>query len=371
MNFGIARENPINERRVALTPAGVQALIDAGQTVYVQSGAGDSARFNDEDYIDVGAKIVYTPEEVYGRSDVLLKVSPLTGSDALMLREESAVLSFLHLPVASRRVIEIVLERRTAMIGYELIETDSKNLPILHVMSEIAGQLSITIGARYLETGQNGRGILLGGIAGVPPAAVVILGAGVVGETAARTAIGMGAQVVVLDRDLARLRHVDELLDHRVTTALTNTYNIRRGLQYADVLIGAVLIKGERTPHLVTEDMVKAMKPGAVVVDVSIDQGGCVATSHPTTLESPVFVKHGVIHYCVPNIPATVARTATNGITNALLPYLLEFAEHGIEGAIRGNPDIARGVCTYGGACTLEKAAQLLNVPYRPLADLL
>jgi len=371
MNFGIVREHPARERRVALTPAGVQALVDAGQTIYVERGAGELARFADEDYLEVGAKIVYTPEEVYGRSDIVLKVSPPADEDVLRLREGSVLFSFLHMAVAPRRVVELLLERQVTTIGYELIEMDDGNLPILQAMSEIAGQMSIPIAARYLETGQDGRGILLGGIPGVPPAAVVILGAGVVGRAAARTALGMGAQVIVLDRDLARLRRVDELLNHHVTTAAANSFNIRRGVQFADVFIGAVLIKGERAPHLVTEEMVKSMKPGAVIIDVSIDQGGCVETSHPTTLESPTFVKHGVIHYCVPNIPATVARTATYGLTNTLLPYMLEIAEKGIREALQTNQDIARGVCTYRGYCTMENIAHRFDVPHHHLNDLL
>jgi len=370
MNIGIAKEHPDRERRVALTPAGVQLLIEAGHTVYIEREAGLQARFSDENYHAVGGKIVYSTDEVYHRSDILLRVSPPSEHDCERLDESQILMAFLHMAVARRQVVEKLLDKKVTAIGYELIEDDAGGLPILHVMSEIAGQMSVYIAARYLESGHDGRGVLLGGIAGIPPAAVVILGAGVVGQAAARTALGVGAQVIVLDKDVHRLRNIENLLEKRVTTAVANTYNITKGVKFADVLIGAVLLKGEKTPHLVTEEMVKAMKPGAVIIDVSIDQGGCVATSRPTTIANPTYVQHGVIHYCVPNIAATVARTATYGLTNAVLPYLLEIADNGIKHALRLNQGLAKGTCLYSGVCTNSAVAKVFNLSHQEVAEL-
>ncbi len=370
MNIGIAKEHPDRERRVALTPAGVQLLLESGHTVYVESEAGLQARFSDENYRTVGGKIVYSTDEVYHRSDILLKVSPPREHDCERLDESQVLMTSLHLAVARKQVVEMLLDKKVTAIGYELIEDEAGGLPILHVMSEIAGQMSVYIAARCLESGHEGRGILLGGIAGIPPAAVVIVGAGVVGQAAARTALGVGAQVIVLDKDVHRLRIVETLFEKRVTTAIANTYNIAKGVKFADLLIGAVLLKGEKTPHLVTEEMVKTMKPGAVIIDISIDQGGCVETSRPTTIANPTFVQHGVIHYCVPNIAATVARTATYGLTNAILPYLLEIADNGIEYALRSNHGLARGTCVYTGICTNSAVAKVFNLSHQEVAEL-
>lgn len=249
----------------------------------------------------------------------------------------------------------------------ELIE-DEEGLPILHSMSEIAGQLAIQIGEQLLESSlPESRGILMGGITGVAPASVVILGAGVVGTWAARAALGRGAQVIVLDKDLTRLRRIDETFQKKVTTVVANPYTILRGVKFADVLIGAVLIKGERTPHLVNEEMVKTMKPGAVIVDVSIDQGGCVATSRPTTISQPTFVAHNVIHYCVPNFTAIVPRTASYAVTNSAMKFILEVANHGPHAAIMGDHGLSQGVCTYNGFCTNEIIAEIFNLEYRKI----
>ena len=341
----------MRERRVALTPAGVQSLVSAGNQVYIEKDAGDASHFSNEEYQKVDAKVVYTSDEVFGRSEILLKVSPLTDPECGRLVESQTLFAFLHLAVARTSVMESLLKKRISAIGYELIEDANGDLPILQVMSEIAGKMSTQIAARFLESDHNGRGIVLGGITGVPPATVVILGAGTVGQAAARMAVGSGAEVIVLDKDLSRLRAIEQQFDYRIITTVANEYNLRKALQFADVVIGAVLIKGERAPHLITEAMVQLMKPGAIVIDVSIDQGGCIATSRPTTLENPTYVLHNVIHYCVPNIPASVARTATYGLTNALLPYLLEITQKGLHRALQENAGLARGVCTYHGAC--------------------
>ncbi len=354
MNLGILKENPSIERRVALTPAGVQSLVSNGHAVYIEKDAGDASHFADEKYEKVGAKIVYTSDEIFGRSDIVLKVSPPTENDCQRFEEDQTLLSFLHLPIAKPKVIELLLEKKICAVGYELIEDANGDLPILQVMSEIAGQMSIQIAARFLESTNYGRGIVLGGITGIPPATVVILGAGTVGAAATRVALGVGAEVIVLDKELSRLRTLENRFNHRAVTALMNEYNLQKALQFADVVIGAVLIKGERAPHLVTSEMVTQMKPGSIILDISIDQGGCVATSRPTSLENPVFVTHNVIHYCVPNIPANVARTATYGLTNAMLPYLLEITEKGLHKAIADNKGLAHGVSTFQGKCTSE-----------------
>ena len=350
MRIGIPKENIYEEKRVALAPAGVDSLVRAGHTVYVESGAGEGSNFSDESYSKTGAVIVYSAEEVYRRAELIAKVTPLSDDEAELLQENQILFSFLHLAVGNKNIIETLLRKNVTAIGYELIENDD-GLPVLHSMSEIAGQLSIQIAERYLESYiKGGRGILLGGITGVAPAAVVILGAGVVGTSAARAALGRGAQVIVIDRDLNRLRKIDSDFRKKVTTVMANPYTISRGVKFADVLIGAVLIKGEKTPHLVTEDMVKQMKKGAVLIDVSIDQGGCIETSHITTISDPIYYMHDVIHYCVPNMPALVSKTASYGLNNAAINYIEDIADNGLSNALLGDTGLSKGVCTYMGA---------------------
>src|SRR3989339_1141345 len=358
MRIGIPKENLKEEKRVGLAPAGVDALVRLGHTVYFEHGGGEGSQFTDEDYSKVGANIVFSAEEVFKRSELIAKVQPLNEAEAELLQEEQILFTFLHLAVAKKSILENLLKNNVTAISYELIE-DSRGLPVLHAMSEIAGPLSIQIAERYLESSsKGGRGILMGGITGVAPAAVVIIGAGVVGTSAAKAALGRGAQVIVLDRDLNRLRKIDETFQRKITTVMANSYTISRGVKFADVLIGAVLMKGEKTPHLVTEEMVKTMKEGAVIVDVSIDQGGCVETSRPTTISNPIFMMHNVIHYCVPNMPALVSRTATYGLTNATIEYILEIADNGLSNALLGDTGLAKGVCTYNGFCSNENIAE-------------
>ncbi len=367
MRIGIPKENIFEEKRVALAPAGVDALIRAGHTIYIQSGAGEGSNLTDEDYAQTGATIVYSPDEVYQRSELIVKVSPLTDFETELLQENQILFSFLHLAVGTKKTIEKLLKKNITAIGYELIENET-GLPVLHSMSEIAGQLSIQIAERYLESAaKGGRGILLGGITGVAPAAVVILGAGVVGITAARSALGRGAQVIVIDKDLNRLRKIDASFKQKITTVMANPYTISRGVKFADVLIGAVLIKGEKTPHLVTEEMVMGMKKGAVIIDVSIDQGGCIETSHVTTFSDPVFTRHNVIHYCVPNMPALVSKTASYGLNNASLGYIQNIADNGLANALLGDDGLSKGVCTYQGYCSNEAIANIFNLEYRKL----
>ncbi|MBU0561934.1 MAG: alanine dehydrogenase [Bacteroidetes bacterium] len=367
MRIGIPKEAMLQEKRVALAPAGVDTLVKAGHTVFIQNDAGIDSHFTDDQYRDTGATIVYSQEEVYQRSEIVAKIAPLTETEVDLLQENQIVFSFLHLAVSKKNIIEKLLQKKITGISYELIEKNDE-LPILQSMSEIAGQLCVQIGERYLGSDfPNGRGILVGGITGVAPAAVVIIGAGVVGLNAARAAVGRGCQVIVLDKDLRRLRRIENLIGKNITTVVANPYTIARGVKYADILIGAIQIKGEKSPHLVTEEMVKTMKKGSVIVDISIDQGGCIETSRPSTISEPVFIEHGVIHFCVPNIPAMVARTASYGLTNASIEYIMKIADNGLSNAVMGDDGLAKGICTYQGSCTNKTIAETFGIEFRRL----
>jgi alanine dehydrogenase len=370
MNIGILKEEASIERRAALSPAGVEDLTSEGHSVFVLHQDGARAIFRDEDYQIAGATITYSPEEIINRSDVVLKVSPPTEVELQLLREGQAIFSSMHLAVSRRKVLEKLLEAKVTAVAFELIENDKGDLSLLQVMSEIAGQIAIQVGAHYLQAGQGGRGTLLGSLPGIPPANVVILGAGTVGRTAARIALGMGANVTVLDKDLSRLRELENLFQWKISTSVATSYHISRSVRFADVVIGAVLLKGEKAPHVITEAMVKEMKPGSVIIDASIDQGGCVETSRPTTIDDPVFVVHGVTHYCVPNMPAVVARTATMAMTNALMPYIQQVCDEGIVNALRHNPGLGKGVCTYQGICTNEVIARIFEFKSQPIGAL-
>jgi len=372
MIFGLLKENFVSERRVVLTPPAVESLVSAGQQVYIERGAGLQSHFPDDEYRSAGATVAYSAEEVLHRADVAMKISPPTEPELMALREGQTLFSVLHLAVARRSTLELLLKKRITAIALELIENRHGELALLHVMSEIAGQISIHVAAQYLQAGSGGRGILLGSLPGVPSATVVVLGAGMVGRTAARAALGLGARVVMLDKDVKRLRDAEEMFQWRITTAIADRYYIERAVQEADVVIGAVLLQGgEKTPHVVTESMVKKMKPGSVIVDVSIDQGGCVETSRPTTLADPVYSVHNVIHYCVPNIPSAVARTASIGLSNTLLPYLHELVTDGVPAALKADSGLANGVCTLGGQCTNRAAGRIFGVEVRDVLTLL
>jgi alanine dehydrogenase len=366
MRIGIPKETLFEEKRVALAPAGVDSLVRAGHTVYIESAAGDGSHFTDQDYIAVGAQIVYSSEEAFKRAELVAKVAAPSEDDAEMLQDNQILFSFLNLSAGKKKVIKHLLDKQITAIGLEMIE-DETSLPILHTMSEIAGQLALQVAAKYLESSvKDGRGILLSGVTGVAPAAVVIIGAGVVGISAARAALGRGAQVIVIDRDLSRLQLVDTIFQKRATTVMANPYTISRGVKFADVLIGAVLIKGEKAPHIVSEEMVKQMKKGAVIIDVSIDQGGCIETSRITTISDPVYSLHGIIHYCVPNMPAIVSRTASYGLNNASIGYIINIAENGLSNALLGDEGLAKGVCTHKGSCCNESLADTFGLEYRP-----
>ncbi len=367
MRIGIPKETFPDEKRVALAPAGVDQLVQNGHVVYVESKAGKESNFCDDDYRKVGAEIVYSHEEVFQRADVIIKVAPVNSEESEFLENEQIIFSFLHLAYNREEVARNLISRNVTAIGYEFIGANGY-FPVLQMMSEISGQLAIQEGARYLGSNvENSRGILMGGLPGVAPAAVVILGAGVVGQSAAHAALGCGAQVIVLDSDIKKLRRLGELLGKNVTTVAANPYTIERGAQFADLLIAAVHLEHGAPKHLITEDTVKKMKRGSVIIDVSIDQGGCVETSRPTTISDPVFVKHDVIHYCVPNMPAIVPRSASYGITNTTMKYILMLANQGLDHVLMTQPEIANGVWAHRGYCTNEFLAETFNLEYKRL----
>jgi len=371
MNIGIARDRQPEEQRVALTPRGVRQLVEAGHRVYVEESAGAGCHFADAEYLAAGATVVFDADEPYQRADLVVRVGAPRGADLARLKEGQTLLGFLHLAAAPTETLRVLLDRRITAIGYEVIEDADGRLPVLTAMSEIAGPLSVQIAAHLLESGHGGRGVLLGGAPGIPPSVVVVLGAGTVGSTAARTALGLGAQVILLDADVDRLRRAQGVLGGNVTTLVADPSNIERAVGFADALIGAVLIHGRRAPVMVSRALVARMKPGAVVVDLSIDQGGCVETSRPTRLSSPTFVSEGVIHYCVPNMTSAIARTAAQALHNAAFPVIRSIADRGIDEALREMPPLARGVYAHGGYLTRALAADSAGMPTLTLHEAL
>ncbi len=361
MEFGVPREVRDLEMRVGLTPAGVLALTRAGHTVYVERNAGIGAGFSDEDYRRAGAQIVYSAAEAYGRANVVVKVTRPAAQEHPLFREGQTIFSFLHLSVASPDLLEALVEREITAIAYEMIQEEYGLRPVLLPMSEVAGRLTPIIAGQLLMNSGGGRGILLSGIPGVPPAAIVILGGGVLGSNAARAFIGLGAQVTVLDRNVKKLQHLDDIFGGRITTMLSNEYNLDRVVEFADVLVGCVLVPGRRAPILVSRDMVRRMRPGSVVIDFAIDQGGCVETSRPTTLRDQTFVEEGIIHHCVPNMTATVARTASYALTNAALPYLLAVGAYGLPDVFGHEPELRWGVNLYQGKLAHPDVAAALG----------
>ncbi|EQB63120.1 MAG: hypothetical protein RBG1_1C00001G0699 [candidate division Zixibacteria bacterium RBG-1] len=364
MEIGILKETYSGETRVPLIPFAVGELIRQGNRVVIQSEAGLASGFEDQAYREAGATVVYSAEEVISRSELILKVYPPSWEEYQRLEEEQILFSFLQLSHATKKNLELLIEKKVTAIGFEAIEDQAGNLIILTVMSEIAGKLAVPLAAHYLQARQGGKGILLGGIPGVPPSVVVVLGAGVVGSNAAILASQMGAQVMVLDKDVSRLRALEEKTQFRIASAVATPYNICRFVPIADVLIGAVFIQMESTPHILDEELIRKMRPHSVFMDISIDQGGCSTTSRPTTIIEPVYLKEGVIHFCVPNIPALVPRTATIALSNILLPFLEQMAEKGPQKILSSQKSFARGFYTYNGFCLKEKIADHLGLPF-------
>lgn len=358
MNIGIPNERRPNEYRVGLSPAGVELLLQSGNgkhACFVEHDAGKGAGFSDLEYERAGASIVYSPEEVFGRADLLLKLTRPMKDEIEWLRPGSAIAAFLHLASARQDKLDLLLEKKITAFAYEQIQEADGSLPVLRPLSQVGGTMAAQTAARLLQNRWGGRGILLGMIPGVPPAEIVILGAGVVGTYAARAFRGLGAHVTVLDNNMNALQKIGEDLCG-VVTMVSTPNNIKRATAYADVVVGAVLAPGERTPVLVTREMVRAMKPRSVILDVSIDQGGCFETSRPTTHENPVYIEEEVTHYCVPNLSAMVARTATHAFVNAAIPYLIELMNLGTENAIAAIPALSMAASTHNGEiCRLSR----------------
>jgi alanine dehydrogenase len=363
---GVPTEIKPDEGRVALTPDGVRELHGHGVDVVIQAGAGAGASIPDDDYRAVGAEVVARAEEVWERADLVCKVKEPQPSEYGYLRADQLLFTYLHL-AAYPAVADALLAAGTTSIAYETVQAADGSLPLLAPMSEVAGRMSIQIGAHFLERHNGGRGVLLGGVPGVRPASVVVLGAGNVGWNAAWMAAGLEAEVDVLDRNVDRLRHVDQIQMGRVTTLTSNRGIVERVVTNADLVIGAVLVAGGRAPVVVEEDLVRAMKPGAVVVDIAIDQGGCIATSHETSHHDPVFEKHGVIHYAVGNMPGAVPHTSTYALTNVTLPYLAELTRLGPADAARADAALALGFNTAGGHVVNERVAEALGRPHHDL----
>ncbi|HLS90196.1 MAG TPA: alanine dehydrogenase [Limnochordia bacterium] len=371
MIIGVPKEIKDNENRVGMTPAGVEELVKRhGHRVLVERGAGEGSGISDEQYAAAGAQIVDGPQEVY-QAELIVKVKEPLPSEYGLLRREQILMTYLHLAAAPQLAKELARIGVVA-VGYETIQRADGSLPCLIPMSEVAGRMAVQIGAQYLEKVNGGRGVLLGGVPGVPPAEVVIIGAGTVGTNAARVALGMGAHVTIIDINVDRLRFLEEVLHGNLLTVVSNRYNIERAVRYADLLIGSVLVPGAKAPTLVTEEMVASMKRGAVIIDVAVDQGGCIETvDRATTHSDPIYVKHGVVHYAVPNMPGAVPRTSTYALTNATLPYIVEVANRGYREAARQNPALAKGFNLCLGRAVHPGVADALGWEYTPLTEVL
>ncbi len=347
MNICIPKERRPYEFRVGLSPMGVEMLIQHGHTVFIEHDAGMGAGFSDKEYDKVGAKIAYSADEIYGRAQLLLKIARPLDDELDMLQPGTTIAGFLHLASAHQNKIDALLKDKITAIAYEQIEEKDGSLPVLRPFSQIGGAMAAEVASRLMQSDHGGRGVLLGGLPGVPPAEVVIIGAGTSGTWAARAFKGLGAHVTMLDKDISALQRISQY-ETNITTVLSTARNISRACEYADVLVGAVLVPGARSPIVITREMVKKMRHRSVFIDISIDQGGCSETSRPTTHEQPSYVEENVIHYCVPNMPGVVARTATYGFVNAAIEYILEIANLGVDKAIE-NPVIEAGVNTHKG----------------------
>ncbi len=366
MIVGVPKEIKDNEYRVSMTPDGVHQLVEAGHTVLVETGAGEGSYFSDEDFAETGAKIA-SVDEVWTQANMVIKVKEPLPAEYAYLRPDLVLFTYLHL-AADEKLTKDMAGSGVTGIAYETVELPNGTLPLLTPMSEVAGRMSIQIGAQYMERHEGGRGKLLGGIPGVRPANVVVIGGGVVGTHAAQMALGLGAQVTLMDINLDRLRFLSEVLHGNFTTWASSPLSIARAVRRADLVIGAVLVKGAKAPKLVTRDMVSQMKPGSVVVDVAVDQGGCIETSHPTTHSDPIFFVDGVLHYCVANMPGAVPRTSTYGLSNATLPYVSKLANLGLKEAVSKDKSLALGVNTYQGKITYQAVAEAFDMEYHQLS---
>lgn len=370
MKIGVPKEIKTNENRVALIPVGAELLRAQGHEILVEKGAGVGSGFPDGDYRLAGARLVDDPAEIYGVADMIMKVKEPLPSEYSLLREGQIVFTYFHF-AASRELTEAVIKSKCIAIAYETVQTPDRALPLLIPMSEVAGRMSIQEGARCLEKLYGGKGILLGGVPGVEPASVAILGGGIVGTNAAKIAAGLGARVEILDISLDRLRYLDDVMPKNVSTVMSNPANIRKAVAEADLVVGGVLIPGAKAPRLVTRDMLRLMKKGSVIVDVAVDQGGCVETIHPTTHENPTFEVEGVIHYGVANMPGAVPMTSTVALTNATLPYAILIANNGYPKCVQESSAVAMGVNIVRGHVTYKGVAEAFGLPYAPLEEVL
>ena len=370
MIVGVPKEVKDRESRVSVTPAGVHEYVAHGHTVLVETGAGAGSGFPDADYAAAGAAIVDTHEGVFETADMIAKVKEPVPEEYALLREDQLLFTYLHL-ANDEPLTKTLMERKVQAVAYETVQLPNRALPLLSPMSEVAGRMSVQVGAFYLQQTNGGSGVLLGGVPGVPGAEVVVVGGGMVGENAARIALGMGANVTILDMNIDRLRFLDEVLHGRSHTLMSNKLSVAQAVARADLVIGAVLIPGAKAPKLVTREMIASMRPGSVVVDVAIDQGGCFETSRPTSHSNPVFEVDGVIHYCVTNMPGAVSRTSTFALSNVTLPYGLALADKGLAAATAANPALAAGVNVLNGHITYRGVADAFGLPYVDLKDAL
>lgn len=365
MIVGVPREIKNNEYRVALVSSGVRDLVENGHKVIIQMGAGAGSGISDAEYQSAGAEIIVSAESVYKEAEMIVKVKEPLPEEYSWLHEDQILFTYLHL-ASSIELTRALLKRQIVGIAYETVQTDNGSLPLLFPMSEIAGKLSIQIGAHYLEKENGGSGILLGGVPGVRPGDVVIIGGGTVGLNAAKIALGMGANVIVLDTNLERLRYLADIFEGRLTLLVSNAGNVENAVVEADIVVGGLLIPGARAPKLLTRSIISKMRKGSVIVDVSIDQGGCAETSRPTTFADPIFLVDGIIHYCVANIPGCVPRTSSFALTNATFPYVLKLANLGYKEALKQDPALRRGLNVFKGKLTNQAVAESLGIEYTP-----
>lgn len=370
MIVGILKEIKAEENRVSMTPAGVEIMLQNGHTVLVEKGAGRGSGFSDQAYLAAGAEIAATPGEVYERSQMAMHVKEPLPPEYDLIREDQIIFTYLHL-AAAEELTQVLIQRRSINIAYETIQKADRSLPLLTPMSEVAGRMAIQQGAKYLEMSQGGRGVLLGGVPGVDPGSVLIIGGGVVGTNAAKMACGLGAKVYILDLSLERLRYLSDVMPANCFPLMASPAAIRKLIQEADVVVGAVLVAGAKAPKLVTRDMLATMKEGAVLVDVAIDQGGCFETSRATTHADPIYTVDGVVHYCVANMPGAVPKTSTMALTNATLPYAVEIANKGWIRSMQENAEIKWGANVIKGQVTYAGVAEAFDLPYTPIDDLI
>lgn len=370
MIIGLPKEIKDNEYRVGLTPAGVRALSDAAHQVIVEKNAGEGSGFEDSLYQRAGARIIDSADDVWGTAEMIVKVKEPIAPEYPRMREGQLLFTYLHL-APDHELTKQLLDRKVTGIAYETITDRRGTLPLLTPMSEVAGRMAIQVGAHYLEKMSGGRGILLGGVPGVPAARVVIIGGGVVGTNAAKIAVGMGAHVTIIDNNLDRLRELDDIFLSKISTLASSAYMIHDAISHSDLIIGAVLVPGAAAPKLVTRSMLKDVPNGSVIVDVAVDQGGCIETTHPTTHSNPTYYVEGVLHYCVANMPGAVPRTSTFALTNATLPYALKLANKGFLQAITTDPGLKEGVNTFDGHCTYEAVAAAQGISFTPLDQLI